>query len=37
MAMCDGSVRVISYTIGPAVQKNLGNRKDGNVIDGKSF
>ena len=37
MAMCDGSVRVINYTIAPAIHKNLGNRKDGNVIDGKSF
>jgi prepilin-type N-terminal cleavage/methylation domain-containing protein/prepilin-type processing-associated H-X9-DG protein len=37
MAMCDGSVRVINYTIAPAVHDYLGNRHDGHVIDGKSF
>jgi prepilin-type N-terminal cleavage/methylation domain-containing protein/prepilin-type processing-associated H-X9-DG protein len=33
MALCDGSVRQISYGINTAVHLNLLNRKDGNVID----
>ncbi|MBU4273261.1 MAG: DUF1559 domain-containing protein [Planctomycetes bacterium] len=37
MALCDGSVQLIAYTIDPYVHKNLGNRKDGQTIDGKKF
>ncbi len=37
MALCDGSVRMINYTIDLAVHGYLGNRKDGVVIDGKKF
>jgi prepilin-type N-terminal cleavage/methylation domain-containing protein/prepilin-type processing-associated H-X9-DG protein len=37
MAFCDGSVQMMSYTISPTVHDWLGNRKDGNTIDGKSF
>ena len=33
MAMCDGSVRAISYAVDGAVWKNLGNRQSGKVID----
>jgi prepilin-type processing-associated H-X9-DG protein len=36
-AMCDGSVRPISYTIDPVTHKSLGNRKDGVTIDEKKF
>jgi len=32
-AMCDGSVRQISYGVSSSVWMNLGNRADGNVID----
>jgi prepilin-type N-terminal cleavage/methylation domain-containing protein/prepilin-type processing-associated H-X9-DG protein len=37
MAFCDGSVQSISYTIDKDVHANLGNRKDGNVIDGRKL
>ncbi len=37
MAFCDGSVRMINYTIGPEIHRCLCNRKDGMVIDGKKF
>jgi len=33
MAMCDGSVRQISYTINRDVHKWLGNRRDGQATD----
>jgi len=37
MALCDGSVQRISYTIDPEVHRCLGNRMDGFVLDGKDF
>ncbi len=37
MAFCDGSVHTMSFTIAPEAHRRLGNRKDGEVIDGKSF
>ncbi len=37
MALCDGSVRIVNYTIDPLVHNYLGNRHDGQAIDGKKF
>ncbi|MBN1395857.1 MAG: DUF1559 domain-containing protein [Pirellulales bacterium] len=37
MAFCDGSVRMISYSIKEDVHHYLGNRKDGVVLDAKDF
>ena len=37
ISFCDGSVRIISYTIDPAVHWYLGNRMDGQVIDAKDL
>lgn len=37
MALCDGSVHVISYSIDPVVHMYLGDRGDGMVIDAKIF
>jgi prepilin-type N-terminal cleavage/methylation domain-containing protein/prepilin-type processing-associated H-X9-DG protein len=37
MAFCDGSVQAISYSINKDVHANLGNRKDGAVIDGNAY
>ena len=34
IALCDGSVRTISYSIDAATHANLGNRKDGVAING---
>jgi prepilin-type processing-associated H-X9-DG protein len=31
--MCDGSVRMISYSISRPMMQNLTNKSDGNVID----
>ena len=37
MALCDGSVRTVSYSIDIGVHRNLCNRDDGNVIDASGF
>lgn len=37
MALCDGSVHAISYSIDKDVHNWLGSRNDGNVIDAKSY
>ena len=37
MALCDGSVRSVSYSIDPEVHRRLGNREDGLPIGGSQF
>ncbi|MCD4728775.1 MAG: DUF1559 domain-containing protein [Pirellulales bacterium] len=37
MAFCDGSVRMINYSIDLETHRCLGSREDGVVIDGKKF
>jgi prepilin-type N-terminal cleavage/methylation domain-containing protein len=37
MALCDGSVQMMSYTIDLQVHRCLGNRHDGLTINGKSY
>lgn len=37
MSFCDGSVHAMNYSIDLNVHLCLGNRKDGTVIDGKSY
>jgi prepilin-type N-terminal cleavage/methylation domain-containing protein len=37
MAFCDGSVTMISYAIDANIHWCLGNRQDGQAIDGKAF
>jgi prepilin-type processing-associated H-X9-DG protein len=35
--LCDGSVRLLKETIDQRVYRFLGNRADGNLIDGNQF
>ena len=37
MALCDGSVRMVNYTIDLATHSRLSNRRDGLTIDGKMW
>ncbi len=37
MAFCDGSVQMMSYMIDVETHRRLGNRKDGQAIDGNKF
>ncbi len=37
MVFCDGSVHMMSYTIDPVANSLLGDRADGQAIDGKKF
>ena len=37
MALCDGSVRSMSYSIDPQIHYYLGNREDGNPVDASKF
>ncbi len=37
MAMCDGSVHPINYSIALPIHQHLGNRSDGYTIDAKAF
>jgi prepilin-type processing-associated H-X9-DG protein len=36
-AFCDGAVKAISYAIDYQVHLRLGNRKDGQVVDGSAY
>jgi prepilin-type processing-associated H-X9-DG protein len=37
MAFCDGSVRLVSYQIDAEVHRRLGNRQDGQPVDGSQY
>ena len=37
MAFCDGSVKMMNYSINPTIHGYLGNRADGQVIDAKKW
>jgi len=37
MLLCDGSVQSISYSIAPGIHARLGNRQDGQSLDGNQF
>lgn len=37
MAMCDGSVHAMNYSIDPLAHYNLGNREDGNAVPADAY
>jgi hypothetical protein len=37
MALCDGSVRLMNYSLDLETHRRLCNRKDGLTIDAKKF
>ena len=37
MVLCDGSVRIINFSIDATIHRHLGNRKDGSAIDAKKW
>jgi len=37
MAFCDGSVKLIAYSIDPTTHGRLANRHDGNPIDQSKY
>ena len=37
MALCDGSVHMIGYSVNPEIDRRLGNRRDGLLIDAKKW
>ena len=37
MALCDGSVHILNYSIDAETHRRLGNRHDGMVIDAKKW
>ena len=37
MALCDGSVRSVGYTVDNEIHRRFGNRRDGLPIDPSKF
>ena len=37
MAFCDGSVKIMSYSIDPQTHQWLSSRNDGKVLDAKKY